>query len=440
MPENTISQTAGSEKIGFLKAISDSISVDSFQEYLPVLSAKGKLDLESLNFPNSRTEDWKYSRTAKISGGKYSFKSANAAQIEEIPGLNAHQLRISNGHFSAAHSRIGAENEGVIICDLKTASERYPELVERYIGSIHKSGKDVFSAMNAMWAQNGLFLYVPKNTQVNSPIEILIELNSDQALVQPRNLIILEKSASAEIILRAEIKSGSQNLINGVSEIFVSDNAELKFTHFEFENRNCYQIWTHEMRQSRDSRTHFNTLSSDSDWLRNNLNIAIIGPNAEANLNGAYQLDGREHVDNHTCVDHIAPDCQSNELYKGMVDGKSTGVFNGKVFVRPDAQHTNAYQSNSNLVLSDDASMNSKPELEIYADDVKCSHGSTTGQFDEDALFYLRARGIDESDAMKLLVKAFVGEVIEKLDNEALREYAYMKMGLSEIAGNIVLE
>ncbi len=439
MPESTISQTAGLEKTGFLKAISESVSADSFQEFLPVLGAKGKRVLEMLNFPNSRTEDWKYSRTAKISGGNFGFKAAKAFDISEIPGLFAHQIRISNGHFSAEHSKIKSENPGVILCDLKTASERYPELVEQYIGSIHKTEKDIFSAMNASWAQNGIFLYVPKNTKVDSPIEILIELNADQALVQPRNLIILEKSASAEIILRAKIKSNTQNLINGVSEIFVADNAELKFTHFEFENRNCFQIWTHEVQQSRDSRSYFNTLSSDSDWVRNNLNITIIGPNAEANLNGAYQLDGKEHVDNHTCVDHIAPDCQSNELYKGMVDGKSNGVFNGKVFVRPDAQHTNAYQSNSNLVLSDDASMNSKPELEIYADDVKCSHGSTTGQFDEDALFYLRTRGIEENDAMKLLVKAFVGEVIEKLDNAALREYAYEKMGLSEIAGNIIL-
>jgi Fe-S cluster assembly protein SufD len=283
-------------------------------------------------------------------------------------------------------------------------------------------------------------MYVPKNVRLNFPVELIIEVKGKHIALMPRNLIILEKGAGAEIILRADIQSDSNVLINGVSEIVVAENAELTFEHFEFENRNCFQIWTHELRMARDSRAHIHTLSSSSDWIRNNLNIAITGPNAEANLNGAYQIAGTEHVDNHTCVDHIAPDCQSNELYKGMVDGKGTGVFNGKVFVRQDAQRTNAYQSNANLVLSDDAVMNSKPELEIYADDVKCSHGSTTGQFDEDAVFYLRARGIAEMDARKLLVKAFVGEVIEKLKNESLRNYAYDKMGLSEIAGNIIME
>jgi Fe-S cluster assembly protein SufD len=206
-----------------------------------------------------------------------------------------------------------------------------------------------------------------------------------------------------------------------VTEISIAQNAYLTIDKLQEENDSCFQIATEQVQQAKDSNFTINTITLNGGLVRNNLNIFVNGQNCETHLNGAYILKDNQHVDNHTVVDHKVAHCESNELYKGVIDGKATAVFNGKVYVRKDAQKINAFQSNGNVLLSDDASVNSKPELEIYADDVKCSHGSTTGQLDEDAVFYLRARGIGEKAARQLMVGAFVGEVFEKIGSEAVR-------------------
>jgi Fe-S cluster assembly protein SufD len=207
---------------------------------------------------------------------------------------------------------------------------------------------------------------------------------------------------------------------NHITEIFISKNANLTIDKLQYEGETSSQIMTEQVEQSDDSTFTINTATLNGLLVRNNLNIAVNGQNCETNLNGVYLLNGNQHVDNHTIVDHLKPNCNSNELYKGVIDGKATAVFNGKVFVRKDAQKINAFQSNGNVLLTDDATVNSKPELEIYADDVKCSHGSTTGQLDEEAVFYLRARGLSETAARQLMVGAFVGEVFEKFENESV--------------------
>jgi Fe-S cluster assembly protein SufD len=194
------------------------------------------------------------------------------------------------------------------------------------------------------------------------------------------------------------------------------------------ENDESFHIATDQVHQERDSYFKINTITLSGKLVRNNLNILVDGENCETNLNGAFLLQDGQLVDNHTIVDHLKPNCNSNELYKGVLNGKSIGVFNGKVFVRQNAQKINAFQSNANVLLSEDASMNSKPELEIYADDVKCSHGSTTGQMDEEAIFYLRTRGISDQSARALMTQAFIGDVLNQIDSEEVRSYIESKL------------
>jgi len=210
---------------------------------------------------------------------------------------------------------------------------------------------------------------------------------------------------------------------NVVTELEVGDNAHLDIDKLQLENESALQIATEYVAQGRDSHFDINTITLDGLLVRNNLNIAVNGQNCNTHLNGMYLTLGRQHVDNHTIVDHRVPNCESFELYKGVMDENSTAVFNGKVFVRKDAQKINAFQSNGNVLLGENATINSKPELEIYADDVKCSHGSTTGQLDEEAVFYLRARGISEKAARHMMISAFVGDVLEKIKNEEVLNF-----------------
>ena len=204
--------------------------------------------------------------------------------------------------------------------------------------------------------------------------------------------------------------------------MFLKENSHLTIYKLQNENSETSHISTEQVYQEGDSKFNVNTITMGGELVRNNLNIIIDAMNCETNLNGLYLTEGKQHVDNHTLVDHRKPHCQSNELYKGVMKGQSTGVFNGKVFVRQDAQKTNAFQSNKNILLSDDSSIRSKPELEIYADDVKCSHGSTTGQLDEEGIFYLRSRGISEANAINLLMNAFASDVVNKITSKAFKE------------------
>lgn len=202
----------------------------------------------------------------------------------------------------------------------------------------------------------------------------------------------------------------------------------LTLNKFQNESEENYHISSEFVKQTQNSNFKINTITLNGGLVRNDLWIDVTGKNAETHLNGAYILKGSQHIDNHTTVDHLIENCESNELYKGVIDEKATAVFNGKVYVRKNAQKINAYQSNANVLLTDTASVNSKPELEIYADDVKCSHGSTTGQLDEDAIYYLRARGISEKSAKALMVTAFIGDVIEKLDSEEAIKYTHQEL------------
>jgi Fe-S cluster assembly protein SufD len=237
-------------------------------------------------------------------------------------------------------------------------------------------------------------------------------------------LIIAEKNSEAQIIEHSiSLDVRKRVIVNSVAEIFAEENSRIHYYKIQNENQNTFHIHNTQAVQKKNSHFDTNTVSLDSNWVRNNLNISIEGENCETHLNGLFITSDSQFVDNHTRVYHGKAHCQSNQLYKGILDGKSTGVFNGKIYVERDAQKTNAYQSSKNILLTDDATINTKPELEIYADDVKCSHGSSTGKIDEDALFYLRTRGLSEQSARRLLLHAFASDVLDTIKIESLKSY-----------------
>ena len=385
---------------------------------------------EKLDFPKKSNEEYKYSSTEKLALDTYSFDTNFEAQNIDItpyliPESNAIQLVLLNGQFQNSPTGAHQLPQGCIIGGLKEIATKHPELIEKYYGTQLQEVNDAFAQLNTAFAEDGIVIYIPENVQVQEPIHIINVVNTNAAqFLNPHHLMIVEKGASVTIIESFNTIEGSQKyVLNSASEVWVQQNASANYYKLQVENNSATHINTSQVSQYNDSHFNTNTVTIGANWLRNNLNILMEGTNCETHLNGLQILGGNQHVDNHTLVDHRMPHCESNQLYKGILNNKSTGVFNGKIFVRKDAQKTNAYQSSKNMLLSDDATMNTKPQLEIYADDVKCSHGSSTGQIDENALFYLRARGLSEASANALLMNAFALDVVHTVHNEAYKSY-----------------
>jgi Fe-S cluster assembly protein SufD len=371
--------------------------------------------LEQTPFPTTRSEAWKYTRVAKIRSGQFEIKPVTLNVNHHVIDEKAVSVVFVNGHFAP---QLSSETypDGMKVLALSEMDE--PE--RSMLGSGLPIAGEIFNAFNTAYATDGVYIHVSAKMQIKTPIEVTHITTGSNVLSHVRNVIVCEAFAKAEIVQQFVSENANGCFTNAVTEISVGTNASLTIEKLQHENDSCFHIATEQVEQAKDSHFTINTITLNGGLVRNNLNILVNGQNCDTNLNGAYILKDNQHVDNHTVVDHKVAHCLSNELYKGVIDGKATAVFNGKVFVRKDAQKINAFQSNGNVLLSDDATVNSKPELEIYADDVKCSHGSTTGQLDEEAVFYLRARGISEKGARQLMVGAFVGEVFAKIGNEAV--------------------
>lgn len=387
------------------------------------LKKKSSAILETIQFPTTRTEAWKYTRLGKISNKIFSIQKNNISDISEfIIAQDVYTLVFVNGFFEEKLST-GKLPDG-IIC--KSISEIASDTTfKSHLGKNVRLDGEIFNALNTSNATDGAFIHIKEEIAVDKPIQIIHILSGKQTISNFRNLIICDKNSESEIIQGYFSKNAEDSFSNIITEVFVKENAHLTINKIQFEEDNCFQVATEQVEQDKNSTFTINTITLNGGLVRNNLNIEVNGENSVTNLNGAYLLKGNQHVDNHTLVDHKVPHCESHELYKGVVNDKSTAVFNGKVFVRKNAQKINAFQSNANVLLSDDSTVNSKPELEIYADDVKCSHGSTTGQLDEEAVFYLRARGLSEKSARKLMISAFINDVIEKIENQEVKMFIF---------------
>ena len=378
-----------------------------------------KSTIDGLQFPTSKVEYWKYTRINKIIKGQYTIAAPeNEIEIDlSVPSKNC--IVLINGYFSEKLSFFN-KKEGVEFSSLSDAKKNSSVLQEKLNSLVKKD--EIFAQINSAYHQDGAFMHVAKNVQAKEPYYILNFVDDSNIMSNPRNFIFVEQGANAKVVLKTVNTENTGSFTNMVSEIFVEKNAHFEMNKIQDEAKDSFQIATEQVVQADDSTFKINTFTLNGAIVRNNLNIDSLGKNTMTYLNGLYPLKGKQHVDNHTYLLHREPNGESHELYKGILGDSSTGVFNGKVFVHREAQKTNAFQSNANIVMTDTATINSKPELEIYADDVKCSHGSTTGQLDEEALFYLRARGLSKESARAVLVNAFASDVIEQIGVEAVKE------------------
>ncbi len=321
----------------------------------------------------------------------------------------------------------GLEEMGVVAGSLRSVAKDHPELVAKYYGKAAKWDKDSTVALNTAIAQDGLFLYIPKGVQMDMPFQLINVMNADTAfMATSRNLIILEEGTKAQVLVCGHTQKTQDYLCNRVTEVFVGSYASLEMYKMEDTAENMTNIGSLFIQQADNSSVLVNEITLKNGFTRNNVDVQLLGEHAELSLYGMAIGDGAKHIDNHTFVNHAVGHCKTNELYKYVLSDNAVGNFDGKILVNKGAQKTEAYQNNKNIVTASTAKMFTKPHLEIYADDVKCSHGAAVGQLDQNALLYMRCRGIGEAEARMLLMVAFANDVIENIRIEALRTRMHM--------------
>ena len=386
-------------------------------------------DFRKAGFPTLRHEDWKYTDVRPIS--KRVFTTSVAVQgfdrnYVESAGFHDpayHELVFTNGRYSEPLSSLLAVPHGAIMQSLNSAINDNNEVMAERLNRA-APGKNAFVSLNMAFVTDGAFIYIPDNVCVEQPVNLLFLANGQE---QPfaahlRNVIVLGKNARVTVIETYVGAQDAEYFTNSMTEVHVGEGAILEHYKLQQESQRSYHIAYMHVHQCRDSQVESHSISLGGALVRNDIDSQLAEPGASITLNGLFLAGGRQHVDNHTCINHLKPNTGSKENYRGVLDGRARGVFNGRVVVHKDAQKTDAHQSNSNLLLSDDAEVDTKPELEIYADDVKCSHGATIGQLDEDMLFYLRSRAIDEDTARSLLTFAFADEIIRHIRLGAVRK------------------
>jgi Fe-S cluster assembly protein SufD len=403
-----------------------------FSNDTPAISGLRSKALESfsnLGFPNDRMEAWRNTDLKETLEKEYDYylhpiEEKNIQRIFrcEIPHLDTAVLGQLNGWYVSKDVPLMELGNGIILGSLAEAMKKYPGLVEQHLGHYTGDGSASFTALNTAFMMDGIFIYVPDGVKSPKPVQMINVIHHNENLfLQSRNLIILGKGSHLSIVHCDDSYNHQASFSNIVTEIYLDEGAFLD--HYKLQNLNNNSTLVSSVYFQLESSANLASLylSLNGGLIRNNINLLFNGPHSDANINGLYLMDRKQHIDNHLFIDHAHPACTSSELFKGILDENASGVFNGHVMVRKDAQKTNAYQSNRNILLTDNAKISSKPFLEIYADDVKCSHGSTTGQLDQESLFYLRQRGIGEESARLLLLYAFADEVIKMIDIAPLR-------------------
>jgi len=379
----------------------------------------------TMGIPTTRHEEWKYTRIGGFFNKSFEIGASKQIDIDayRLPGHEvANELVFVNGQYAADLSTIRSAELNVVALEDALKNE-YAEIVNKHFNHSAQYLKDGINALNTAFVTKGaVFIAVKRGKIVSHPVYIY-NITDGQVLALPRTLVHLGENAQIQIVETFANVGNAESLTNQVMEIVVEKDAILDYVKIQNEHAQASQVSTTHIRQTGKSLANAVTISLNGAIVRNNTNVVMEDAYCEAHLYGLYYPKGNTLIDNHTVVDNAQPNCYSNELYKGMLDENGTGVFNGKIFVRQPAQKTNAFQSNKNVLLSDTASVNTKPQLEIFADDVKCSHGCTVGKLDEEGLFYLQSRGIPEKTAKAMLLHGFAGDVIEKIKIGVIREY-----------------
>ncbi len=384
-------------------------------------------------FPTSALEEWKYTSTESIRNNPFRIltDSSRASSITEsdisearIPDLDAHRIVFVDGFYADHLTNTDGLPEGVKLMDLSEALSRPDSVVYNYLGTVVDGKEYPFAALNTAFLQHGAFLHVPDNEIVDKPIHVihLTSSETDYGAVFPRNLVCVGENSEVSVIEHYTDTTDAIYFSNSVTELHADRNAFVDHYKLQLTNERSLQVSTIESRQKADSKVNQTNIHFGSKLTRNDINATIDGEGAESALNGLFCTDDNQHVDNHTRLYHMQPNCNSYELYTGVLDDESTGVFNGTIYVHKRAQGTSSNQHNNNLLLTNEATINTKPELEIFADDVTCSHGATIGQLQERAKYYLRTRGIDEEHAEDMLINAFAKELTNRIKLEPLRQ------------------
>jgi Fe-S cluster assembly protein SufD len=393
----------------------------------------------SMGFPSQRDEDWKYTSlrgiTSKSFGQAVAAKSPVATADLVVPGLDSYRLVFVDGILEQMDKAAFDLPNGLEINTISSVLAKTPESLQPYLGRAIGESINGFISLNSALYRDGVVVSLEPDVELDKPLELVFVSSSDLSLAQPRNLVIAGENSRAKIIERYLSQGDESTLSNSVTEIFLSAAAEIDYYVVQTLSRSAYQVCGIWVSQAQRSRFSCRTVTLGGGLVRNDLRSEMHGPQAHCDMLGLYSLSGKQHVDNHTTMIHGAESCTSNELYKGVLDQRSRAVFHGRIKVRQGAQKTDAHQTNNTLLLSRDAEIDTKPQLEIYADDVKCSHGATIGQLDENSLFYLRSRGLDADSARSMLTYAFVNDVLDEIDIEPLRQYLEGILGKQLIRG-----
>jgi Fe-S cluster assembly protein SufD len=400
--------------------------------WLFLLRKAGIVSFAEQGFPTLKDEDWRFTNVAPIANLPFrpmldGARDQNAAKM--LPGavfskLAGSRLVFVNGHFAAELSSVHGLPAGVKVSNLVTALARDTALVEKHLGRYATAEGNAFAALNQAFFSDGAFIYVPSGLIVEEPIQLIYISSAKQAgdTIQPRNLIIAEANSKLTVVESYLSFGDAAYFTNAVTELVVGDNARLEHVKFQDEAPSAYHIATIQGQFGRASHPTVHSFAVGAKLSRTNIRAKLAGEGLECILNGLYLTKDEQLADHHMIVEHAQPHCASHEYFNGILDDKSRGVFHGRILVRQIAQKTDAKQTNKNLLLSDDATADTKPQLEIYADDVKCTHGATIGQLNDESIFYLRSRGIGTETARRMLIHAFAGEIIERIQCEGARE------------------
>jgi Fe-S cluster assembly protein SufD len=392
--------------------------------------AQGMAIFDALGFPTTKNEDWHYTSLASLAEATFepmaaATGSVTAADVVEYSfGEPAPRVVFVNGRYSSTLSSLQGLPAGVRVLRLASAVLEEPTLLEHYLTRFASIEQHALTALNTAFLHDGVVIHVAGGVTARVPLHVLNVNDAAAAggVVHPRALIVVEPNAQATVMEQFVGAAHVHYFTNAVTEVSVADGATLNHYNLQRESEAAVHVGTIEVRQGRDSHYNSFSLATGAALSRTNIYTVLAGEGCGCTLNGLYMFDGTQHGDHQTRIEHIQPNCFSREIYKGILDGESHGVFNGKVYVHPVAQKTDGKQTNNTLLLSERAKIDTKPQLEIFADDVKCTHGATVGRIDELALFYMKSRGIDHDAARKLLTYAFAAEVLETIELESLRE------------------
>jgi Fe-S cluster assembly protein SufD len=429
--------------------------------WLQEIRDRGASSFAQLGFPTVRNEEWRFTSVSQIAGADLSPAPAStaleASRLETFLYADApHRLVFVNGRFVPALSRTSGLADGVRFGSLaqataSTSSEASDTSdVARLLGLQVDIDRRAFAALNSAFAADGAYVSVPEGVVLDAPLQLLFISTAPAGsqvptgtmgtmTTHPRTLIVLEDNSQSQIVETYVGLPGQKYFTNAVTEVVVGENAVLDHYKVQEESVEAFHVASMHVRAARSANFSSHSFALGGKLVRNDVIATLAGAGAECTLNGLYLADGERLVDNHTTIDHAEPHCPSHEIYKGIIGGKARAIFNGKIIVRQDAQKTDAKQTNRALLLSDDATINTKPQLEIFADDVKCTHGAAIGQLDEDALFYLRARGLTLQEARDMLIHAFAGDILDRVKIEPLRQaletelYAQLARDLAEV-------